>query len=79
MRPKQQRHSWHGGLVHTRLDQIVNMRHELVVLAGKIDWAWLEAELANCFSDKGRAAEPVRFMLGMFMLKHTYALSEEQL
>ncbi len=55
------------------------MKHELVVLADKIDWAWLDAELADCFSDKGRPAEPVRFMIGMFMLKHTYALSDEQL
>jgi len=55
------------------------MKHELVVLADKIDWAWLDAQLADCFSDKGRPAEPVRFMIGMFMLKHTYGLSDEQL
>ncbi|NIP16903.1 MAG: IS5 family transposase [Xanthomonadales bacterium] len=79
MRPKQQRHSRHGDLFRARLDQIINMKHELVVLADKIDWAWLDAELADCFSDKGRPAEPVRFMIGMFMLKHTYGLSDEQL
>jgi IS5 family transposase len=44
----------------------------------KIDWTWLGDELADCFSDEGRPAEPVRFMLGMFMLKHTYGLSDEQ-
>ena len=55
------------------------MKHELVVLADKIDWAWLDAELADCFSNKGRPAEPVRFMIGMFLLKHTYGLSDEQL
>ncbi len=55
------------------------MKHELVVFADKIDWAWLDAELADCFSDKGRPAEPVRFMIGMFLLKHTYGLSDEQL
>jgi IS5 family transposase len=49
------------------------------VLADKIDWAWLDEQLAENFSDQGRPAEPVRFMLGMFMLKHTYALSDEQL
>ena len=26
----------------------------------------------------GRPGEPVRFMLGMFILKHTYGLSDEQ-
>jgi IS5 family transposase len=53
-------------------------KHALVALADKIDWAWLDAQLAESFSDKGRPAEPVRFMIGMFLLKHTYALSDEQ-
>ena len=78
MRPKQQQKARHDDLFRARLDQIINMRHELVVLANKIDWAWLDAELAESFSDQGRPAEPVRFMIGMFMLKHTYGLSDEQ-
>ena len=78
MRPKQQPKARHDDLFRARLDQIINMRHELVVLADKIDWAWLDAELAESFSDRGRPAEPVRFMIGMFLLKHTYALSDEQ-
>ena len=39
---------------------------------------WLDEQLAESFSDQGRPAEPVRFMIGMFLLKHTYALSDEQ-
>ena len=78
MRPKQQQKARHDDLFRARLDQIINMKHELVVLADKIDWTWLDAELAGCFSDQGRPAEPVRFMIGMFMLKHTYDLSDEQ-
>ena len=54
------------------------MKHELVVLADKIDWAWLDEQWADCFFDKGRPAEPVRFMIGMFLLKHTFGLSDEQ-
>jgi len=54
------------------------MKHPLVALADKIDWAWLDAQLADCFSDQGRPAGPVRFMIGMFLLKHTYGLSDEQ-
>jgi hypothetical protein len=30
-------------------------------------------------SEKGWPAEPVRFMIGMFLLKHTYGLSDKQL
>jgi len=78
MRPKQPPKALHDDLFRARLDQIINMKHELVVLADKIDWAWLDGELAECFSDQGRPAEPVRFMIGMFLLKHTYALSDEQ-
>ena len=68
----------HDDLFRARLDQIINMKHALVLLADKIDRAWLDDELADYFSDEGRPAEPVRFMLGMFMLKHTYGLSDEQ-
>ncbi len=78
MRPKQQQKARHDDLFRARLDQIINMKHELVALADKIDWAWLDEELAGCFSDHGRPAEPVRFMIGMFLLKHTYGLSDEQ-
>ncbi len=78
MRPKQTPKARHDDLFRARLDQIINMKHELVVLADKIDWTWLDGELADCFSSHGRPAEPVRFMLGMFLLKHTYALSDEQ-
>jgi IS5 family transposase len=78
MRPKQQQKARHDDLFRARLDQIINMKHELVALADKIDWAWLDEQLAECFSDQGRPAEPVRFMIGMFMLKHTYDLSDEQ-
>ncbi len=78
MRPKQQVKARHDDLFRARLDQIINMKHELVALADRIDWAWLDGQLADCFSDQGRPGEPVRFMIGMFLLKHTYGLSDEQ-
>jgi len=78
MRPKQQHKARHDDLFRARLDRIINMKQALVILADKIDWAWLDEQLADCFSDEGRPAEPVRFMIGMFLLKHTYALSDEQ-
>ena len=77
MRPKQQIKADHDDLFKARLDQIINMRHELVILAERIDWAWLDEQIAPYFSDQGRPGEPVRLMIGMFILKHTYALSDE--
>ncbi len=79
MRPKQQPKARHDDLFRARLDQIINMKHELVVLANRIDWAWIDEQLAEHFSAHGRPAEPVRFMIGMFFLKHTYGLSDEHL
>jgi len=78
MRPKQPEKADHDDLFKARLDQIINMKHELVILAGKIDWAWLDEQIAPYFSEHGRPGEPVRFIIGMFILKHTYALSDEQ-
>ncbi len=73
MRPKQQQKARCDDLFRARLDQIINMKHELVVLADKIDWTWLDEQLAESFSDQGRPAEPVRFMIGMFLLKQSYS------
>jgi len=53
MRPKQQPKARHDDLFRARFDQIINMRHELVFLADRIDCAWLDGELAGCFSDDG--------------------------
>lgn len=77
MRPKQQEVSGSGDLFRSRLDQIINMQHELVRLAGEIDWAWIDGELADLFSANGRPAVPTRFMVGLLFLKHIYGLSDE--
>lgn len=65
-------------LFRARLDQIINLRHELVVLAQRIDWDFLHAEFAGCFSETGRPGAPVRFMTGLFILKEVYGLSDEE-
>ena len=40
-----------------RLDQIINMKHELVRLAEEIDWAWLDDELAKSRQRQGSAGD----------------------
>ena len=54
MRPKKQETTKEGDLFRARLDQIINMKHELVQLAGEVDWAWIDNEMAPLYSDKGR-------------------------
>jgi hypothetical protein len=54
MRPKKHETTGEEDLFRARLDQIIRMKHELVQLAGKLDWDWLYGEIAPLYSDKGR-------------------------
>ena len=78
MRPGKQEWTGEQDLFRARLDQIINMRHELVRLAGTIDWDWIDGELTGCFSDEGRPGLSTRFMVGLLLLKHIYGLSDEE-
>jgi transposase, IS5 family len=44
MRPKKHKTTGSIDLFRARLDQIINMKHELVLLAGKIDWNWIDGD-----------------------------------
>jgi len=50
MRPKKRDEKGSGDLFRARLDQIIDMKHELVRLAGEIDWDWIDNQVADCFS-----------------------------
>ena len=77
MRPKKPKTTEEGDLFRARLDQIINMKHELVQLAFKIDWDWIDGEIAPLYSDKGRPGTETRFVVGLLLLKHIYGLSDE--
>jgi transposase, IS5 family len=77
MRPKQHATMGSGDLFRARLEQIINMKHELVQLAGLLDWAWPDGEIAPLYSDQGRPGIETRFMIGLLLLKHIYGLSDE--
>lgn len=77
MRPKKPKATEEGDLFRARLDQIINMKHEPVQLAGKVDWAWVDAQIAPLYSDKGRPGIETRFVVGLLLLKHIYGLSDE--
>ncbi|MGE0675080.1 MAG: IS5 family transposase, partial [Methylibium sp.] len=77
MRPKHPDPDPMGDLFRARLEQIINMKHELVQLAERIDWTWLDEEVAPCFSAAGRPGVPTRYMLGLLLLKHIFGLSDE--
>ena len=77
MRPRKTKQSGSGDLFRSRLDQIINMDHELVKLARKLDWEWIDEQLADRFSDQGRPGTATRFMVGLLILKHIFHLSDE--
>jgi len=77
MRPKKHETTRSGDLFRARLDQIINLKHELAQLAGAIDWDWIDVEIAPLYSEKGRPGIETRFAIGLLLLKHIYGLSDE--
>ena len=65
MRPKKPETTRSGDLFQARLDQIINLKHELAQLAGQIDWDFIDGEIAPLYSDKGRPGIPTRFAIGL--------------
>jgi IS5 family transposase len=62
----------------SRLDELINMKHPLVRLAGLIDWAEIERSLSVSFtSGRGRPALPPRLVAGLLYLQHTFDASDE--
>jgi len=79
-KPRERRQSGEHDLFRSRLDQIINMKHELVRLAQTIDWAHLEDRFGEVYSDgPGMPPLPTRLMAGLAILKHTFDLSDEEL
>jgi transposase, IS5 family len=65
-------------LFRHRLENLIDMRHELVKLAGLIDWEYFDTKWGEAFSEDGRPGIATRRIAGLHYLKHTYGLSDEQ-
>src|SRR5579872_2863070 len=62
------------------LDQIINLRHPLVRLAGEIDWEFVAKRFgAVCRTGPGQPPLPTRLVAGLLILKHMHDLSDERL
>ncbi|CCG42804.1 IS5 family transposase [Magnetospirillum molischianum] len=66
-----------GDLFRSRLDQIINLRHDLVRLAGLVAWGFFDERFAPLYAETGRPGVPTRLMVGLHLLKHMYGLSDE--
>lgn len=80
MKSKPMIHEMTEDLFRSELRSILNLRHELCLLSEQIDWASLDQELGKLFpSNKGCPAIPTRLIMGLFFLKATYQVSDEDL
>ena len=66
-------------LFRTRLEDLINPSHELVLLATAIDWQYFEKEFKSYYSAKGAPSVPIRTMVGCLLLKHLYNLGDERI
>jgi transposase, IS5 family len=58
------------------LEEIINLRHPLVRLAGEIDWDFLARRFSSvCRVGPGQPPLPTRLVAGLFILKHMHNLS----
>jgi IS5 family transposase len=66
-------------MFRSRLDSIIDLRHELVRMSGGMDWPALERDLSPYYClDNGRPGYPVRLMVGLLLLKEAKGLSDEE-
>ena len=61
------------------LTEFIDMTHELVLLANKIDWKYFEKSFSKFYSNTGHPSMPIRFMVGSLLLKRLYNLGDETL
>lgn len=66
-------------LFNPMLVNFINLQHELVLLANKIDWRYFDKEFAPLYSNTGQSSNPIRLMVGCLILKRLYNLGDESL
>jgi transposase, IS5 family len=67
-------------LLRPALEEIIDLGHPLVRLAGEIDWGFLDRRFASvCTPGPGQPGLPTRLVAGLFILKHMHNLSDKML
>jgi IS5 family transposase len=78
MRPKPPNPAVTDDLFRHQLSNLLDQRHELLRLATLIDWSRFEREYGALYAEQGRPGLSTRLMVGLHLLKHVKALSDEQ-
>ena len=61
------------------LHDIIDPKHELSLLANKINWDYFEKEFSTLYSNVGQPSVPIRVMVGCLLLKQIENLGDETL
>ena len=61
------------------LRDIIDPKHELKLLADRIDWGYFENEFNSLYSTVGQPSAPIRLMVGCLLLKQMENLGDETL
>ncbi len=77
MKPKKPQHQDQTDLFRSRLDQILDRKHPLFMLANQIDWSVFDKKFGRLYADRGRPALSTRLMVGLHYLKHAFNESDE--
>lgn len=77
MKPKKPKQRDHEDLFRSRLDQILDRRHPLYLLANQIDWSVFDKKFGSLYAEKGRPAKSTRLLVGLHYLKHAFDESDE--
>ena len=78
MGPKDRQPTPQDDLFRSELRNLLDQRHPLVKLAGRVNWSVFEQEWGALFaSPTGRPATAPRLIAGLLYLQHAYNLSDE--
>ena len=61
------------------LRDMIDPKHELALLADRIDWSYFEKEFSPLYSNVGQPGVPIRLMVGCLLLKQMENLGDETL
>ena len=80
MKPREPIKTGQKDMFRSRLDQIIDLGHEKVVLADRIDWRFLSETFGEAYTDRpGHPPLSTRLMAGLQILKYADNLSDEEL
>ena len=79
MKPKETEKSGVDDLFRERLENLIDLRHALVKLSGRINWGEFEESMGSLYdAEQGRPGLPIRLMVGLHYLKHAFDRSDEE-